>query len=127
MVKHEIKNHITNGLQDGKNIIYSNSYAFAALKEDDKVVTWGHPYMGGYSSPYDPNTELGRYGVRGDLTNVVKIYSTLSAFSALKKDRSVVTWGKPEYGGDSSPYDPITNKHTNGVRGGDLRNVKKIY
>ena len=29
---------------------FANDYAFAALKEDGSVVTWGHPYKGGDTS-----------------------------------------------------------------------------
>ena len=37
--------------------------------------------------------------------SVAEIYSTDSAFAALKKDGSVVTWGRSTYGGDSSSVD----------------------
>ncbi len=35
-------------------------------------------------------------------TGVKTIYSTNEAFAALKDDGSVVTWGFPQYGGNSS-------------------------
>ena len=63
--------------------IYSNSSAFAALKED------------GSSSLGEMRT--GRSGfesVADQLKSGVKvIYSTDSAFAAMKEDGSIVTWG----------------------------------
>ena len=73
---------------------YNNGYAFAALKADGSVVTWGSNGDGGDSS-----------GVAGQLSSgVVQIFSTGSAFAALKVDGSVVTWGSAVYGGDSRPW-----------------------
>ncbi len=68
-----------------------NLYAFAALKSDGTVVTWGHPDYGGDSS-----------GVASELTGVQQVYSNYGALAALKRDGSVVTWGNPGWGGDSS-------------------------
>ena len=59
--------------------IYSNPAAFAALKTDGSVVTWGDGDYGGNSSAVE-------------LTNVAEIYSNNYAFAALKTDGSVVTW-----------------------------------
>ena len=111
---------------------FSTNNAFAALKEDVSVITWGVPQHGGDSS-----------AVSGDLqSGVTKIFSTGSAFAALKglplspgevytvaeiavllalscnpmsrksspsgafaalkEDGSVVTWGHSDYGGNSS-------------------------
>ena len=72
--------------------LFSSDSAFAALKMDGSVVTWGYEYNGGDSS-----------GV--DLTDVQTIFSTGSAFAALKTDGSVVTWGYEYNGGDSSGVD----------------------
>lgn len=69
---------------------HKNHYAFAVLKSDGSVITWGDAGSGGDSS-----------SVSAALSNdVEKIYSTFGAFAALKSDGSVVTWGGP--GGDSS-------------------------
>ena len=54
------------------------------------MVTWGSAPDGGDSS-----------AVAGQLTGVTDVYSTYSAFAAVKDDGSVVTWGAG-YGGDSS-------------------------
>ena len=67
---------------------YRNIYAFAALKADGSVVTWGG--SGGDSSAVSARLASG----------VSQIFSTGSAFAALKADGSVVTWG--DSGGDSS-------------------------
>jgi alpha-tubulin suppressor-like RCC1 family protein len=71
---------------------FPNSSAFAALKTDGSVVTWGLDYAGGNSTE-----------VAGNLTsNVTAVYSTSSAFAALKTNGSVVTWGNAYAGGDST-------------------------
>ena len=71
--------------------IYSTWGAFAALRGDGTVVTWGHTYSGGDSR-----------GVNETLTKVKDIFNTDYAFAALKEDGTVVTWGHPYEGGDSS-------------------------
>jgi hypothetical protein len=69
-----------------------NPYAFAAIRGDGSVVTWGERSSGGDSS-----------GVAGQLSSgVTQIFSTLGAFAALKDDGSVVTWGNSSSGSDSS-------------------------
>jgi hypothetical protein len=75
--------------------IYSTNYAFAALKTDGSVVTWGSEYNGG-DSDY-PNSNGSQLS-----SGVVSIYSTNYAFAALKTNGSVVTWGSPPNGGDAS-------------------------
>ena len=71
---------------------FSTERAFAALKTDGSVVTWGGALFGGDSSD-----------ITGDIScGVIKIFSTQKAFAALKSDGSVVTWGDAGYGGDSS-------------------------
>jgi hypothetical protein len=71
--------------------MWANTYAFAALKNDGTVVTWGYSDDGGDSS-----------SVADKLTNVKAIYSTENAFAALKNDGTVVIWGDSGFGGDSS-------------------------
>ena len=73
---------------------YQNASAFAIIKNNGSVVTWGDPASGGDSS-----------AVAGQLTGqipVLQIVSTGSAFAALRNDGSVITWGNPSIGGDSS-------------------------
>ena len=72
--------------------IFSTWNAFAALKADGSVVTWGADYAGGDSS-----------GVAGQLSSgVIEIFSNVGDFAALKADGSVVTWGLDWSSGDSS-------------------------
>jgi alpha-tubulin suppressor-like RCC1 family protein len=71
--------------------ISSTNYAFAALRENGSVSTWGDSYSGGHSSHLSEKLSQG----------VRDIYSSLRAFAALKSDGSVVTWGDELYGGSS--------------------------
>ena len=57
--------------------------AFAALKDDGSVVTWGSSEQGGDSSGMTDRLSSG----------VDTIFSAASVFAALKEDGSVVTWG----------------------------------
>jgi len=87
-------------IKAGVTQIYSTSSAFAALKTDGSVVTWGNSSDGGESSAVADGLSSG----------VTQIYSTRSrnstdfggAFAAVKADGSVVTWGDSSFGGDSS-------------------------
>ncbi len=83
---------------------FANWAAFAALREDGSVVTWGNGPTGGDSSE-----------VVGKLYGIKKIYSNSQAFAALTRDGHVVTWGHYAYGGTSS-Y--VSKK---------LHNIKAIY
>lgn len=69
-----------------------NRGAFAALKTDGSVVTWGNNEYGGDSSAVAVSL---RSGVR-------QIFSSEYAFAALKADGSVITWGAPNRGGNSN-------------------------
>jgi len=82
----------------------ANYYAYAALKSDGTVVTWGDPNGGGESS-----------AVAESLRDVKAVYSNMKAFAALKKDGTVVAWGDPTCGGDTS-Y--VMN---------DLTGIKAVY
>ncbi|HHY0498010.1 TPA: Ig-like domain-containing protein, partial [Vibrio parahaemolyticus] len=72
--------------------IFANRQAFAALKNDGSVVTWGSGF-GQDSSSVDLSSD------------VQTIYSNYVAFAAVKSDGSVVTWGQGVGGGDSSSVD----------------------
>ena len=72
--------------------VYSTSNAFAALKTNGSVVTWGNSSYGGDSSSVSASLSSG----------VIAIYSTSYAFAALKSNGSVITWGETSYGGNSS-------------------------
>ena len=70
-----------------------NESAFAALREDGSVVTWGNGLSGGDSSSVADKLN--------GTVDVVQVYSTTYAFAALREDGSVVTWGS-DWGGNSS-------------------------
>ncbi|WP_211941969.1 Calx-beta domain-containing protein [Cylindrospermopsis raciborskii] len=81
---------------------YHNIGAFAALKSDGSVVTWGFSDWGGNSSSVSSSLTSG----------VTQIFSTGYAFAALKSDGSVVTWGDSSFGGNSSS---VSSSLTSGV------------
>ena len=62
---------------------YQNAKAFAALKSDGSVVTWGHGNSGGDSGSVSKHLK----------DNVCQIFSHSYGFAALKNDGSVVRWG----------------------------------
>lgn len=105
VMKFSVRSQLTNNVHH----IYSNNGAFAALKNDGSVVTWGSIRSGGGSAVITLEDSLKSYttvkesiSVSTQLTdNVTKIYSTQYAFAALKTDGSVVTWGNSQYGGSS--------------------------
>ena len=77
---------------------FRNKAAFAAIRSDGSVVTWGSAGSGGSSTGVDfdgPNNNL----------TVKQIFSTCSAFAAVRSDGSVVTWGDATAGGNSSAVD----------------------
>ena len=82
---------------------FKNLWAFAGLKKDGSVITWGSSENGGDSSVVSTLLTDG----------VAQIFSSTRAFAAIKDDGSVVTWGHTEYGGDSSR---ISNKLQSGVQ-----------
>ncbi|CAE7229205.1 unnamed protein product, partial [Symbiodinium sp. CCMP2592] len=67
------------------------SMAFALMRSDGSVVTWGPGDRGGDSS-----------AVQDRLRDVEQIVATGVSFAAIRSDRRVVTWGAPTMGGDSS-------------------------
>ena len=75
----------------GVDKIVGNDKAFAAVKHDGSVVTWGNADRGGNSN-----------SVKSELTGGVDhVVGAARAFAAVKQDGSVVTWGSPDDGGDS--------------------------
>lgn len=79
-------------VSSGVVTIAATNNAFAALKNDGSVVTWGIGNEGGDSSAVSSQLSSG----------VVAIYANAVAFAALKNDGSVVTWGSAANGGNSS-------------------------
>ncbi|CAK9071817.1 Putative E3 ubiquitin-protein ligase HERC2 [Durusdinium trenchii] len=68
--------------------LVSSALAFALLRSDGTVVSWGNAVDGGDSS-----------AVQDELKDVNQIQSTLHAFAAIRSDGSVVAWGKMDDGG----------------------------
>ena len=68
-----------------------NKAAFAAIRDDGSVVTWGDPKTGGDSSKVIDQLDA----------DVAQIFATRKAFAALKTDGSVITWGDRRQGGNS--------------------------
>jgi len=79
--------------------IYSNFYAFAALKNDGSVVAWGHSAFGGRLSTYNTSGQIYTSIASSVSSGVVAVYPNHMAFVALKSDGSVISWGYSEYGG----------------------------
>jgi len=79
-------------LQHGIASVYSNRFAFAAVKANGCVVTWGDKMLGGDSSTVSDQLSEG----------VDSVYHTETAFAALKDSGAVVTWGRKSHGGDST-------------------------
>ena len=72
--------------------VYATGSAFAALKTDGSVATWGSSANGGDSS-----------GVSNKLSSgVQEIAANNYAFAALKDDGTVAAWGSSQYGGSAS-------------------------
>jgi hypothetical protein len=88
--------------------IYSNLYAFAALRDDGTVHAWGDSRYGGV-------------GVPATLRNVKSIFSTVFSFAALTNEDTVAAWGAAYTGGSMS-----NGKNYAGVPR-DLAGVKTIF
>ena len=84
------------GIKQGMDDISSDCcspprHAFAAIRHDGTVVTWGDEQFGGDSSQ-----------VQEQLNRVQQIQASSGAFAAIRDGGSVVTWGYATLGGDSS-------------------------
>jgi len=78
--------------------IFSTGLAFAALRSDGSVVTWGSSDSGG--NDYGGDSSMVATQLNGAV-DVKQIFSTGRAFAALRSDGSVVTWGNSLSGADS--------------------------
>ena len=65
--------------------------AFAAVRGDGRVVTWGDGTHGGDSVT-----------VSDQLREVKDVKASLAAFAAIRADGRVITWGHVDFGGDCS-------------------------
>jgi alpha-tubulin suppressor-like RCC1 family protein len=81
---------ISSELTGVKSIVgYRLGNAFAAIKSDDTVISWG-------------NAAADSSSVASSLVNVKTLTANQFAFAALKTNGTVVTWGDERYGGNSS-------------------------
>ena len=76
---------------------HRSDYAFAAIKDDGSVVTWGDYSTGGDASNDTFGVKCSALATIGDTEclskGVKKVFSNSNAFAALKENGSVVTWG----------------------------------
>lgn len=63
--------------------VAATGHAFAALREDGAVITWGDIMSGGSSNH-----------LREELKDVRQLASSLHSFAALTADGRVVAWGE---------------------------------
>ncbi|CAK8997331.1 unnamed protein product [Durusdinium trenchii] len=83
--------------------------AFAALRADGTVITWGHPDYGG--------TGPAASGLPS-VSPVRRLWATSAAFAALRDDGRVITWGSAAAGGDSRGVEePLGDGRRLGERG----------
>eukprot|EP01060_Flectonema_neradi_P016591 TRINITY_DN2320_c4_g1_i1.p1 TRINITY_DN2320_c4_g1~~TRINITY_DN2320_c4_g1_i1.p1 ORF type:complete len:4269 (+),score=762.65 TRINITY_DN2320_c4_g1_i1:44-12850(+) len=75
--------------------VYSNDAAFAALKSDGTVVTWGQGFAGGDSSTVASDLRDVTFG------EIASITPSSQAFAALSANGRVTTWGNSISGGAS--------------------------
>ena len=79
--------------------IYSNDKAFAGIKLDGSISTWGDSSYGGSDT------------ISSD-KDFVRIFSTSKAFAALKNDGSVFVWGDNDYGGNQESVSSLQDVNT---------------
>ena len=72
--------------------VVASDQAFAAVKKDGSVITWGSDFFGGDSSAVASELQQ----------DVVELVATSSAFAARRNDGSVVVWGDQSAGGDAT-------------------------
>ena len=70
---------------------YPNDGAYAALKADGSITTWGSSSSGGTGGPTD--------------AGYVSVASNRSSFAAMKADGSITAWGSASNGGSGAPTD----------------------
>ncbi len=91
-------------LQGGVVKLVAGNRAFAALKDDGSVISWGAADTGG-------NQDRVAEQLRG---GVVEVFGAELGFMALKEDGSVVAWGDPRYG-DGSVSDEMQERIAQGI------------
>ena len=94
---------LTSNTVDNVAKVVPNMYAFAAIKNDGAIVSWGRDNSGGS----DPSVPAGS-GCQYNNGNYVsgtncptKLFGNGNAMAALMDDGSIKAWGKSDYGGTS--------------------------
>jgi len=110
---------VADKLSSGVVSISATARAFAALKDDGSVVTWGDPRYGGDMNVYGPGDHV-QVSVASDLASgVVSISGSSMAFAAIKDDGSVILWGDSFRGGGTyagyEKYGPPASALSSGV------------
>ena len=94
--------YFTEAIEEYSGILYMYSYDIKEYMTKGfatgSFVAWGESMVFDYSS--------------ASYSNVVAMYSTAFAFTALKTNGSVFVWGNPDFGGDSSS---VASSLTSGV------------
>jgi len=109
----QIYTSIASSVSSGVVAVYPNNMAFVALKSDGSVVSWGYSEYGGILSicfSYTTYTEVSS----SLASDIVSVFSSGVAFTAVKRDGSAVTWGWAPFGGDSSS---VSSSLTSGIIG----------
>ncbi|MEI7521397.1 MAG: hypothetical protein WCK40_08630 [Thermoleophilia bacterium] len=88
-------------LSSGVRTVSSTQGAFAAVKTDGSVITWGEINGGGDAS-CTPAVDCSPAPVDSLSSGVGQVFGGFQKFAALKTDGSAVAWGNPAYGGDAS-------------------------
>ena len=88
-------------LSSGVRTVSSTQQAFAAVKTDGSVITWG-AIIGGGDSSCTPAVGCSPAPADSLSSGVAQVFAGYEAFAALKTDGSAVAWGNPAYGGDAS-------------------------
>ncbi len=85
---------------DGTNItkVYSNGFAYAGLKNDGSIITWGSASDGGTGGP----TDNGYVSIYPNSSGT-SYWSGTGAFAAIKADGSITSWGNSSNGGSGAP------------------------
>jgi len=102
-IPYQLKSNVKN--------IYVTATAFAALKINGSVITWGCPDWGGDSTDVMPYLQSG--------VNIIA--STRRSFAALKANGRVVTWGSPNSGGDFSNVCPELDSDVKSIACSDCK------
>ena len=92
-------------LSCGVRSVVGSQIAFAAVKVDGSVVTWGCAHFGGDSTCVAAQLSGG----------VQTVVANHGAFAAVKVDGTVVTWGRAICGGGSSIIREIAAERSDGA------------